>query len=152
MNKLRRGRPKKVRFIQKMPKVVQFSPRGKPGRPDEVELTLDQFEALKLADFQGYKQEHGALAMRISRASFGRILREARRRVAEALVQGKIVKIRMGDVQVGVRKSEFNREALEKEVEAFRLRTQKMVQDAQGIAADLESGGSVKVEETVRKV
>ena len=71
-----KGRPKKVRFIQRMPKVSQFSPRGRAGRPDEVELTIDQFEAIKLSDYQGFSQTQGAMAMRLSRPSFGRILRE----------------------------------------------------------------------------
>jgi len=145
----RRGRPKKVRFIQTMPRVVQFSPRGKPGRPDEVELTLDQFEALKLADFQGFRQAHGALAMKVSRASFGRILREARSKVAEALVMGKIVKIRMGDVQVGVRKSEFTEEALGREIEAFNARTRRVVSQAKELKA--ESRGSRDIRAAVRR-
>lgn len=102
-----KGRPKKVRYMQKMPKIVQFSPRGKPGRPDEVELMFDQFEAMKLADFQGFSQEQGSLAMRLSRSSFGRILREARKKIADALVNGKTIRIRMGSVQVGIRRTEF---------------------------------------------
>ena len=97
------GRKKKVRYIQKMPSVVVFSPRGRPGRPDEVELKVDQFEAIKLADLQGYDQIEGAQVMGISRPSFGRILREGREIIADALVNGKIIKIRIGDVQVGVR-------------------------------------------------
>ncbi len=97
------GRPKKVRYIQKMPTVRQFSPRGKPGRPEEVILFIDEFEAYKLADFQMFSQTQGALAMKLSRASFGRALREARRKIADALVCGKIIKIQMGDAQIGVR-------------------------------------------------
>ncbi|VAW12219.1 hypothetical protein MNBD_BACTEROID05-895, partial [hydrothermal vent metagenome] len=58
-----KGRRKKVRYIQNMPKTAQFSPRGNPGRPDEVELNLDQFEAVRLADHQGYDQSEGAVAM-----------------------------------------------------------------------------------------
>ena len=103
-----RGRRKKVRYIQAMPKVAMFSPRGKPGRPEEIELSFDQFEAFKLADFQGYEQAVGAIAMGVSRPTFGRILREARRRIAEALVHGKILKIRLAGVQIGVKKKEFN--------------------------------------------
>jgi len=103
----KRGRPKKVRYIQRMPKVSQFSPRGKPGRPDEINLTIDQFEALKLADFQGFDQSQGAIVMKISRASFGRILREARRNLSDAIVNGKTIKIGIGDMQVGVRSKEF---------------------------------------------
>ena len=103
----KRGRPKKVRYIQLMPKVTLFSPRGKPGRPDEVLLNIDQFEALKLADFQGFDQTQGAIVMKVSRASFGRILRAGRKRVADALVNGKIIKIGIGDTQIGVRSKEF---------------------------------------------
>ena len=104
---MERGRRKKIRYIQKMPKILQFSPRGKPGRPDEIELKIDEYEALKLADFQGYNQSEGALAMGISRASFGRILRNARSIMADALVNGKIIRIRTSDVQVGVRQKNF---------------------------------------------
>lgn len=97
------GRRKKVRYIQKMPQIVQFSPRGKAGRPDEIELKVDGFEAIKLNDFQGYNQSEGAQAMGISRPTFGRILREARKTLANALVNGKIIRIRIGNVQVGVK-------------------------------------------------
>lgn len=86
-----------------MPSISQFSPRGKAGRPDEVELKIDQYEAMKLGDVQGYDQTDGAQAMGISRPSFGRILRQARRIVADAIINGKIIRIRIGDVQVGVR-------------------------------------------------
>ena len=97
------GRPKKVRYIQKMPTVRQFSPRGKPGRPEEIVLYIDEFEAFKLSDYQFFSQTQGALAMKLSRASFGRALRCARRKIADALVCGKIIKIQMGDAQIGVR-------------------------------------------------
>ena len=100
---MKKGRRNKVRFIQKMPQIAQFSPRGKPGRPDEVELRVDQYEAIKLADFQGYDQAEGADLMGISRPSFGRILREGRKVISDALVNGKIIRIRIGGVQVGVR-------------------------------------------------
>ncbi len=103
----KKGRPKKVRYIQRMPQITQFSPRGKPGRPEEVELTLDQYETIKLADFQGFQQDEAASAMRISRQSFGRILQQARRICADALVNGKIIRIRVGDVQVGVLAHDF---------------------------------------------
>lgn len=100
---MKRGRRKKVRYVQSMPSIAQFSPRGKPGRPDEAELRVDQFEAIKLADFQDCDQSEGAVAMGISRPSFGRILREGRKVLADALVNGKTIKIRIADVQVGIR-------------------------------------------------
>jgi len=104
---MEKGRRKKIRYIQKMPTIVQFSPRGKAGRPDEIELKIDEFETIKLADYQGYDQSEGALAMGISRPSFGRILRNARNVIANALVCGKIIRIRTGNVQVGTRQKDF---------------------------------------------
>jgi len=91
-----RGRPKKYRIIQNDPKISQFSPRGRPGRPEEVELSLDQFEALKWADLGQKSQAEGAKAMSISQQTFSRILRQARKSVAEALVNGKIIRIAGG--------------------------------------------------------
>ena len=99
----KRGRNKKVRYIEQMPHVAQFSPRGKAGRPDEIDLRLDHFEAIKLADHQGLDQTQAAQAMKISRTTFGRILREARKIIANAIINGKAIKIGMGDTQVGVK-------------------------------------------------
>ncbi|MCR4336235.1 MAG: DUF134 domain-containing protein [Candidatus Omnitrophica bacterium] len=104
---MKKGRPKKIRYIQNMPPVTQFSPRGRPGRPDEIEIGLDHFEAIKLADHQNFNQDEAAIAMKISRASFGRILREGRARIADAIVNGKTIRIRMGDTQVGIKKPEW---------------------------------------------
>ena len=93
-----RGRPRKIRYIKGYPTIQQFSPRGRPGRPDEVVLTLDQLEAIKLADGQGLTQRDAAQVMGVSRSTFGRILREARSQVALALADGKIVRVRGGSV------------------------------------------------------
>ena len=104
---MKKGRRTKIRYIQKMPEIVQFSPRGKPGRPEEIELKIDEYEAVKLADLQGYDQAEGAAAMGISRPSFGRIVRSAHHVIADALINGKIIRIRTGDIQVGVRQKDF---------------------------------------------
>ena len=88
-----KGRPRKKRKVACSPKIIQFSPRGKPGRPDEIELTLDQYEAIRLADYVGLNQFQAAGKMQISRATFGRIIRRARRKLSEGLVEGKIIRI-----------------------------------------------------------
>ena len=90
---VKRGRPKVKRKVQKAPQILQFSPRGRPGRPEEVALALDELEAIRLADYQNFEQIQGAAAMGISRASFGRILRTGRQKVADALSNGKILRI-----------------------------------------------------------
>lgn len=95
-----KGRPKKERVVQATPKISQFSPRGKPGRPDEIGLSIDQFEALRLVDYLGLKQGQAASQMGISRQTVGRILRQARKSVSDALIRGKIIRISGGKIKL----------------------------------------------------
>ena len=98
-----RGRPQKARYVQNMPKITQFSPRGKPGRPEEVILTFDQLEALKLSDLQLLPQSESSHSMGISRPSFSRILKKARKIAADALVNGKIIRIVGGRIIISAK-------------------------------------------------
>lgn len=91
-----RGRPKKYRVVRQDPWISQFSPRGRPGRPDEVDLAMDEFEAVRLAYYMGLSQKEAAKSMRISQQTFSRILKRANKTIAEALVSGKIIKIQGG--------------------------------------------------------
>jgi len=93
-----RGRPKKPRTVKIIPKIERFSPRGKPGRPDEIELSIDEFEALRLADYQGLSQKEASKSMQISQQTFSRILKKAHKIVAEAIATGKIILIQGGSV------------------------------------------------------
>jgi len=65
---------------------------------EEVILTLDELESLRLADLDGLYQEQAAEQMRISRPTFARIVEEARRKVADALVHGKALRLEGGTV------------------------------------------------------
>jgi predicted DNA-binding protein (UPF0251 family) len=60
---------------------------------EETELSLDEFESLRLADLEGLYQEDAARRMKISRQTFANIVHEARRKIADALVNGKALKI-----------------------------------------------------------
>jgi predicted DNA-binding protein (UPF0251 family) len=91
-----RGRPKKIKVIEKAPEISSFSPRGKPGRPDEVEISLEEFEALRLSDYLGQSQTQASASMAISQQTFSRIIKKARKAVAEALVRGKRIMIHGG--------------------------------------------------------
>ena len=91
-----RGRPKKYRIVKLDPKIAQFSPRGKPGRPDEVDLSMDEFEALRLADYMGLSQKEAATSMHISQQTFSRILRRAHKSIAHGLINGNTIKIQGG--------------------------------------------------------
>jgi len=88
-----RGRPKKKRIVQQAPRISQFSPRGRPGRPDERDLALDELESLRLADMLNLSQKEAAKLMKISQQTFSRILKGARKAVADCLVSGKIIHI-----------------------------------------------------------
>jgi len=94
-------RPRKPRFVQARPIVDGFQPNRLPpwGR-EEVSLTIEGLEAIRLSDFEGLDQESAAMRMNVSRQTFGRILIEARRIVAEALVMGKVLRIEGGHFEM----------------------------------------------------
>jgi len=88
------SRPKKCRCVNCCPDSSYFKPRGIPFvNLEEVFLNLDELEAIRLADLEGLYHEEAAGKMNVSRATFGRILVAARRKVAEAIVNGKALKI-----------------------------------------------------------
>lgn len=88
------SRPKKERCIRCQPNALYFKPRGIPLiHLEEIDLSLDELEAIRLADYEGLYHEQAAERMNISRPTFGRILGEARRKIAEALVEGKALRI-----------------------------------------------------------
>lgn len=94
-------RPVTPREIEILPTEIWFKPAGVPLRElDEVVLMLDELEALRLADAEGLYQEEVAERMKVSRATVGRILASARRKTAEALVQGKAIRVEGGSVSI----------------------------------------------------
>lgn len=87
-------RPKKDRRICCNPSAYYFKPRGIPMfELSEIILETDQLEALRLADFEKLSHEDGAAKMKISRATFGRILEKARFKTADAILNGKAIRI-----------------------------------------------------------
>ena len=92
------SRPKKCRCINCSPNVSYFKPKGIPLETlEEVLLSLDEFEAIRLADHEGFYHEEAAGRMNVSRATFGRILDNARGKVADAIINGKALKIEVTD-------------------------------------------------------
>ena len=77
-----------------------FKPQAVPmDRLETVEVTLDGLEALRLADLEGLYQEEAARRMGVSRATFARVLAQARRAVADALVSGHAIAFSGGEVR-----------------------------------------------------
>lgn len=94
-------RPHRCRRIGALPANSVFKPAGVPGRDlDEVVLTVDEFEALRLADYEGLYQEQAAERIGVSRQTFGRIVESARKKVAQALVKGMVLRIEGGQVEM----------------------------------------------------
>jgi predicted DNA-binding protein (UPF0251 family) len=88
------SRPKKCRNIKCQPNAYYFKPRAIPMLYlEEIVLSIDEFEAIRLADHKGLYHDAAAAEMEISRTTFGRILKQGREKVAEALVEGKALRI-----------------------------------------------------------
>jgi predicted DNA-binding protein (UPF0251 family) len=84
-----------------MPESNYFKPRGIPvSALEEVVLTVDEYEAIRLADLENLYQEQAAEKMKISRQTFGRIIESAHKKVAEVLVKGKALKIEGGEFEM----------------------------------------------------
>ena len=95
------SRPVNCRRVGFMPQSDYFKPRGIPlSVLEEVVLTVDEFEAVRLADLEGLYQEQAAEKMKVSRQTFGRIIELAHRKVAEALVKGRALKIEGGEFEM----------------------------------------------------
>lgn len=93
-------RPFSSRRISGQPVATVFKPAGIPTfLLEEVVMTLDEFEALRLACLDGLYQTRAAKQMRVSRPTFARIIESARHKVADALVHGKALRIEGGPVQ-----------------------------------------------------
>jgi len=91
-------RPRKPRFVGAEPQAGYFKPQGIPLRElESVLLSVEELEALRLADEEGLYQEEAAERMGVSRQTFQRVLRDARRNVTDALVDGKALGIQGGD-------------------------------------------------------
>lgn len=92
-------RPYCWRRIGFKPVITYFKPEGMPlSTLEEIVLTLDELEALRLADLNSLYQEQAAEKMGISRSTFARLIENAHKKVAEALVNGKAIRIEGGHV------------------------------------------------------
>jgi len=95
-------KPKKDRFVLQPPSAAYFKPQGIPMfQLEQVVLNVDEYEALRLVDYEGLQQKDAALRMEISRATCARILESAHRKVAEALTGGKAIRIEGGSYVLG---------------------------------------------------
>jgi predicted DNA-binding protein (UPF0251 family) len=96
----RAGRPPRWRRVDFLPEVTYFKPAGVPlAVLQEVQLSVEEAEAIRLKDIEELEQEDCAQRMNISRTTFARVLNSARQKMADALLNGKAIKIDGGNFQ-----------------------------------------------------
>ena len=94
------SRPPKCRRVAFMPGVKYYKPAGIPLRfLEEVSLSIEGLESVRLKDLEDLDQEQSAQRMNISRPTFQRVLESARKKIAEALLNGKAIRIAGGNYQ-----------------------------------------------------
>jgi uncharacterized protein len=87
-------RKRRMRFISNKPNSNYFKPAGIPlNKLDEMVLSLVEIEAIRLKDLLGIEQKECAERMNISQPTFHRLLIESRRKISDALVNGKAIKL-----------------------------------------------------------
>lgn len=87
-------RPHKIKQITNIPKVTYFKPQGIPLRSlNEINLNFDEVEAIRLSDIKNYTQSESADLMQIHQSTFQRLLARARQKIADALLNGKAIKM-----------------------------------------------------------
>ncbi len=94
-------RPFRLRRVCCRPDANYFKPRGIPiDALEEVNLTMDELEAIRLADLEEMYQEDAAKKMDISRQTFGNIIASAHKKIADTLVNSKALKIEGGVIKM----------------------------------------------------
>ena len=98
------ARPEKLRCVAQLPNVGFFRPVGIPANTLQgIRLTLEELESIRLKDLEGLEQEECAQQMHISRPTFHRILESARKKLADALINGKAIQIEGGNFELAQR-------------------------------------------------
>lgn len=100
-------RPRKCRKVCRMPTAREFYPMGAASRGQEIVLTVDEYEALRLIDRQGFSQEECGAYMQVARTTVQLIYNSARKKLADALVEGLPFRIEGGDYQLCDGKEEY---------------------------------------------
>ncbi len=101
----RRGRHQLWRKVSYVPQITYFKPAGiRLSELEEVNLLVEEVEAIRLKDQEGLEHEVCAQKMNISRSTFSRLLDSARQKLANALLNGKAIRIEGGNYEMAVRR------------------------------------------------
>ena len=104
-------RPRIRRRIRFQPDVTYFKPAGvRMTELKEAILTFDESEAVRLVDFENVEQGKAAKQMHISQPTLSRLLRSARKKIADAIIHGKAIKIHGGNYKMAIGKGMESRQ------------------------------------------
>lgn len=102
-------RPFRKRRIRFQPGITHFKPAGIPvAESEEIVLKMEELEAVRLKDHEEKGQIESAKKMNISQPTFNRLLRTARKKISEALVEGKAIKIEGGSYKMVQQNRQFS--------------------------------------------
>ena len=87
-------RPVKCRKVCHFPNVLEFLPADDTEKKTPIVLTVDEYETIRLLDKKGYSQEQCAASMQVARTTVQRIYEIARKKIADALIDGHPSKLR----------------------------------------------------------
>ena len=91
-------RPRKFRRISNLPDITFYKPAGVPLFDlKEVNLLVEEFEALKLKDYFNYSDQEAAEKLKVSQPTFNRIYNEAKKKLISAIVEGSAIRIEGGN-------------------------------------------------------
>jgi len=94
-------RPRRLRTIFFQPDITYFKPVGVPMiHLKEVMLSFDELEAIRLMDSEGLSQVQVAKRMKISQSTLSRLLKEGRKKLADAIIRGNAIKIQGGNFKM----------------------------------------------------
>ena len=93
-------RPVKCRKVCHFPDVLEFFPVDDNKKTLPIILTIDEYETIRLLDKEGYSQEQCAVSMQIARTTVQRIYEIARKKIADALIDGHPLRIEGGDFRI----------------------------------------------------
>lgn len=101
------SRPRIRRKVCRLPKSSKFGPLNQTKKNHYVDMTVDEYETIRLIDLEGFTQAECALQMNVARTTVQRIYADARIKLAQSLVKGKTLNIEGGDYRLcdGLEKS-----------------------------------------------
>jgi uncharacterized protein len=100
-------RPRRFRRVCLEPDITYFKPAGvRMSELEETVLSVEEFESIRLKDLGGLEEKEAARKMNISQPTFNRLVTSARRKISEAIVNGKAIKIFGGQYRISGRTRE----------------------------------------------